>query len=109
MNTLIWKCLAVIAFCTLALAVPVPQDLGDDLSPVGVPVSMPHDYFVLRHFFIMRPFNEAHNTIGNPLVNKSKPEQNRKFDYMAIGSSLDSDRMHAINKPTTPKNQSTKV
>lgn len=41
MQTMSWKCLALIAIamCTLAMAVPVPQDLSDAPNPLAVDVS----------------------------------------------------------------------
>lgn len=35
-----WKCLAFIALCSLAFAVPVPQDSIDELNPVAAEVSI---------------------------------------------------------------------
>lgn len=40
MEALLWKCLAFIALCSLAFAVPVPENSFDELSPVAAEVSI---------------------------------------------------------------------
>lgn len=56
METLSWKCFALIAIamCSLAMAVPVPQDSLDELSPIVAEVSKSFTrklfiYFIFCH------------------------------------------------------------
>lgn len=54
MQTLSWKCLALIAIamCSLAMAVPLPQETDDAPSPIAaVEVSKCISYFGFNLFF----------------------------------------------------------